>query len=477
MPHRPESLRSVAPMAEHAPVGASIALAAEPISAERARRWLREVLIGSGREDCLDVAELACTELVTNAVLHAHTGIDVTVLVGADVRVAVRDFSSQLPEVRSSHDVQATTGRGLSLVAAIVDEHGIEADPDGKTMWFSVGGHRPERSAEELLAAWDDADWEVDEPEVTAREETRTVRLLGLPPAMWLATRQHHDALLRELVLYSAAHPVPGADAVTADLARGMISSAALAAIEAAGSAAGPPPGPGGERALACAPPPLDVELSVPTSARPMFGVLQDTLDAAERLAATGRLLAHRGLPEVIALRDWVCDQVVAQLAGVEPTPWPGLGTAMLAAPPGPGLPADGGGDAARQLIRPAIRDSGHDPVAEQVRTSDRPVIAADGANRIVAVSRPMAQLVGWDPDQLVGRRIVVLVPPRLREAHVAGFTRHLTTGEAHFLGVPTVVPVLRADGREVDCTMLLQQPPGNGRSVYLAWFEVSPAR
>ncbi len=71
---------------------------------------------------------------------------------------------------------------------------------------------------------------------------------------------------------------------------------------------------------------------------------------------------------------------------------------------------------------------------------------------------------------------MVTLIPKRLREAHVAGFTRHLTTGEAHVLDVPLVLPVLRADGTELPASFLVQQAPtAAGRAVYVAWMEPLP--
>ncbi len=94
-----------------------------------------------------------------------------------------------------------------------------------------------------------------------------------------------------------------------------------------------------------------------------------------------------------------------------------------------------------------------------------------------MAVSEPLARLVGHPAEELEGRRIVVLVPPRLREAHVAGFTRHLSTGEVHVLGVPVTVPVLRADGGEVTCRLLIERAAvAHGRSMYVATFEPVPA-
>jgi PAS domain S-box-containing protein len=164
---------------------------------------------------------------------------------------------------------------------------------------------------------------------------------------------------------------------------------------------------------------------------------MQDTLDLAERLATDGQLLARPGLPEIVALRDWACEQVLAQLGGAPPAPWPGT-------------------DHERFLAQDAVGTAGEG--VEVVRSSSRPAVAADDSNRIVAVSRAMAAATGWEVDDLVGRRIVTLIPPRLREGHVAGFSRHLSTGEARLLGVPLELPVLRADGTEVRCGVLIEE-------------------
>lgn len=467
------------PRSSSDPARPSLVLQPEPASAERARRWLRGVLEAAGRPDCVDVAELACTELVTNAVLHAHTAVEVTVEVGASVRVEVHDASATLPSQRG-RDTHATTGRGLALVAAITDAYGIsDAGPHGKTLWFTVGGAEP-RSGEDVLAAWDDADWDLG-PEAGAVAPaddvaTRTVTLLGLPPGLWLATRDHHATLLRELVLYLSQHDVAEADPAQADRARSVIGPPILATLEAAGVAATPHPVvPLGAPGLpAWVHEPVDLELDVPVDAGPAFVALQDTLDVAESLAEAGRLLAHPGLTEVVALRDWICEQVVAQLAGVPPTPWPGLegDGVVLGSPAGLAVPSNAG-DAVRDLLRTALREAVTDPVRRAVTESARGVLAADETHRIVAVSRSLARTAGWEVDDLVGRRVVTLVPPHLREAHVADLTRRLTTDEGRPLGPPLTVPVLRADGTEVACTYLVERARStSGRALYLAWIE-----
>jgi PAS domain S-box-containing protein len=92
----------------------------------------------------------------------------------------------------------------------------------------------------------------------------------------------------------------------------------------------------------------------------------------------------------------------------------------------------------------------------------------------VVAVSRPLAALLGWAVADLVGRRVVAIIPPRFREAHVAGFTRHLATGDARALGVDLELPVLRADGVEVACRFRIESTAGpGGRIVYVA--RISP--
>lgn len=447
-----------------------VPLPPEAASAGQARRALREVLVQTGEDRWLEAAELACTELVSNAVLHAHTAITLTIEVGVDeLRVDVHDLSPALP-LQRSYDTQATTGRGMTLVAALASDHGIsDAGPHGKTVWFTLRGDPGGQSELDLLAAWDDADWALGGDDLTGSATPadrmtgtapagRTVTLLSLPPTLWLAAREHHDALLRELVLYLAEHDGPAVDLAATARARATLSEAVSAAVEHArqtGTARPALPA-GHPSSLPWVPEALDLPLEVPAGLAAGFSAMQDTLDVAERLALDGRLLAGPGLPEIVAVRDWACEQVVAQHAGVRPAPWPG---------------AD----------QERFTTDVHAPRDERVidwdvgatRDAERGLVAADEANRIVAVSGPLARLVGWAPDDLVGRRVVTLIPPRLREGHVAGFSRYLSSGEAHLLGVPLTLPVLHADGTELLCRFLIEKvATDRGRPVFLAWVD-----
>jgi anti-sigma regulatory factor (Ser/Thr protein kinase) len=84
-----------------------------------ARRMLGVALSESGRSHWAENAELALSEVVANAVLHAHSPITLTVRVHRDsVEVEVEDLNGTPPSVRDC-DSEVTTGRGMGMVAAL----------------------------------------------------------------------------------------------------------------------------------------------------------------------------------------------------------------------------------------------------------------------------------------------------------------------------------------------------------------------
>ena len=438
------------------PTGSHLVLKGVPESAGAARRGLRRFLESVSRLEWADAAELAVSEIVTNAALHAHTDIDIRLTALCDrLYVEVRDWNRALPEQRS-YGVDATTGRGMALVRTLALDCGVRRLADGKVVWFQIGDP-PERSVDDLLAMWDLDDAEAESADPNALR----VQLLALPATLWLAARQHHDALLRELHLLYAGRDLPF-DVAAADTARRYISRAVADGIdqaEAAGSVRNPLPD-GHPSALPWVPEHLDVSFEFADEPT-IFEALQDVLDEGERLANERRLLMRPGLPEIIAVRDWACEQAISQAGGAPALPWAGTDHEHF--------------ETATGALEPA-----HGWDTSAVSTSERGVVAADDTNRIVAISPSLAERVGWRPEDLVGRRVVTLIPPRLREAHVAGFTRHLATGVAHALGVPLTLPVLCKDGSEIHCHFFVEQATATGgRSGYLAWIspvETGPA-
>jgi PAS domain S-box-containing protein len=97
--------------------------------------------------------------------------------------------------------------------------------------------------------------------------------------------------------------------------------------------------------------------------------------------------------------------------------------------------------------------------------------IAVDDTDGIVAVSNAAADLLRYEsPEQLLGHRVVSIIPARYRQAHVAGFTLHLLNGRDPLLATPVVLPLRRRDGTEVFVTVrITKHHTEDGRAVFLA--------
>lgn len=123
-------------------------LPGEPSSVGAARRLLRSTTDPVARDADVDTAELLVSELVTNAVVHAGTPVDVVVSVldDATVEVEISDGSAELPTNRR-HPELSSTGRGLHLVDALADCWGVRSTVTGKTVWFRLRSPMAGRSA------------------------------------------------------------------------------------------------------------------------------------------------------------------------------------------------------------------------------------------------------------------------------------------------------------------------------------------
>lgn len=118
---------------------ASTRLARDPQSARAARRFVRDALAGADSEDLEETVTLLVSELVTNAVVHGGSDVEVLVrLMPRTVRVEVMDSSeiALAPRTATNEDV---SGRGLALVESLARRWGVDLVAGaGKTVWFEV---------------------------------------------------------------------------------------------------------------------------------------------------------------------------------------------------------------------------------------------------------------------------------------------------------------------------------------------------
>lgn len=121
----------------------SIRLARNYASVQTARRFVRHALHMWNADGEVDDAVIVVSELVTNAIAHAHTGCELRIShdggsEGAVLRVEVNDRGAQIPDVQTLTETREH-GRGLHIVAALTKAWGVDTEPDGsKTVWAEL---------------------------------------------------------------------------------------------------------------------------------------------------------------------------------------------------------------------------------------------------------------------------------------------------------------------------------------------------
>ncbi|MCU1676040.1 MAG: Serine phosphatase RsbU, regulator of sigma subunit [Frankiales bacterium] len=281
-------------------------IGAAPDAVPSARRFAVRVLRDT-QPQLTAAAELAVSELVTNALLHAGPPLVLRVadLGDGDVRIEVHDTGRSLP-VRPLADGSGMTGRGLALVDALASRWGVEPLHDGKVVWAelstsSVADAAPgQLDSEALLASY--PDW----PDDTKRRYR--ISLGDVPTDLLLAAKAHVDSVIRELVLsangaasgVSAAlppHLVSLVDGVVTEFseARQAIKRQALAAAER------------GEARTT-------LELSLPLEAADAGERYLKALTEADAYARASRLLTLESPPQHQAFRRWYVTSLVDAL-------------------------------------------------------------------------------------------------------------------------------------------------------------------
>ncbi len=273
-------------------------------AAHELRSELRRLLAGTVYEPRMEDAELAGSELVTNAVLHGRRPIVVRLTLTPErLRLAVHDSHPVSPSF-SLLDPTAITGRGLMVVSATADRWGVEPAPGGKAVWMELFPVAPDKSdgadVAALLASWGD---ELDTD--PALERVRVV-LTDADVAAMTTAETYVEGILRELALVvhapsSPSHLVEVArrvleaaepfDAARADLKR------QLAVATAAGRAR------------------CDLELAITRRDAEVVRDYSTAMDEADRVAASGVLLGEAPTPVITATRKEYLRRILAQLS------------------------------------------------------------------------------------------------------------------------------------------------------------------
>ena len=91
-------------------------------------------LAGWGLDDAAFITGLIVSELVTNAIRHAESPIQLRLIRDRTLICEVSDGSSTAPHPRRAREFDEG-GRGLLLVSQLTQRWGSRQTPYGKTIW------------------------------------------------------------------------------------------------------------------------------------------------------------------------------------------------------------------------------------------------------------------------------------------------------------------------------------------------------
>jgi len=295
-----------------------LVLEPSPSSASEARRWIRHQLHLVGRDELAEAAELATSELVTNAILHAQTPVTITLEPGPEhCRIAIRDESPAPVSLVELEPGQVwASGRGLQILSAMARRWGVDDAPGGKEIWFEP---RPLGEPDR------ESDREPMKPILsgTARAGVRLRRaqLCHAPVQLLRQARQRYSDLRREMLLitFSVGEEEQGEQPRGTDVPPLLLQFAR--AIEAI------PPGlfptglgtpgrrPSDLLTLSCRFPDAAEEEAL-TSWLGRF-------DDADARCRAGQLLTLAAPRQEAQARRWFLTELARQSTGRQPRPWP----------------------------------------------------------------------------------------------------------------------------------------------------------
>jgi PAS domain S-box-containing protein len=101
------------------------------------------------------------------------------------------------------------------------------------------------------------------------------------------------------------------------------------------------------------------------------------------------------------------------------------------------------------------------------VETASDAVISMDGSGAILFANPATMRIFGYDPTELIGKPLTILMPEFMRELHENGFRRYLASGQRHINWQGTELTALRKNGQEFPVEVSFGELTRDGHKVF----------
>jgi PAS domain S-box-containing protein len=101
------------------------------------------------------------------------------------------------------------------------------------------------------------------------------------------------------------------------------------------------------------------------------------------------------------------------------------------------------------------------------IETANDAVVTTDESGAILFANPATTRVFGYDPTELIGKPLTVLMPEFMRQLHENGFRRYLATGQRHVNWQGNEFTGLRKNGQEFPVEVSFGELTMNGRRVF----------
>ena len=111
------------------------------------------------------------------------------------------------------------------------------------------------------------------------------------------------------------------------------------------------------------------------------------------------------------------------------------------------------------------------------VETANDAMVSADESGAIQFANSATMRIFGYDPEELIGKPLTVLMPEYMRKLHENGFRRYLATGRRHINWHGSELTGLRKNGQEFPVEVSFGELTMNGHKVFTGFIRDITAR